>query len=354
MNAKVDAPLERSNEVRDDGTACHWLAAILWAYEFAEGITDENPPVIGSIAPNGRELTEQMFDAVDDYHALLLEWPAPPHIEETMPVSAFIPGMQDGTPDAWAVTVTTLYLADLKYGFGLVEVWRNLQLIIYAWTLLCLHRSVQEVRLTIFQPRANHPDGPIRTWITSREELRPIIEAFKLAVARSLEPNPLCTVNSACGDCGAAHACKTLAAAGGAGVDLSYDSLPHILSNEEVAYELSRLEAAAKHIENRITGLSAQAESLVRSGQRVPGYGLSRSATRSRWREGFGERIEALGERFSVEVHAPTKLRSPAQLRHSFPGLDIESMYAERPTGELRLKATDPNEALKAFSKRRK
>lgn len=346
LNASIDAAEERNNEVRDDGTACHWLAEHVW-YESRD-------VAVGQLAPNGRELTQEMFLAVDDYHAILLSWPSQPQLERTLPVSSVFPGVQDGTPDAWVVHGDTIYIADLKYGFRAVEVWRNLQLIVYVWTLLALHPHVKHVHMTIFQPRCAHKDGPTRTWVTTRYELRPLAEALQAAARRAMEPSPVCAVNYGCGDCAASGACRTLQAAGGLGAEVGYDATPHIMTDAEVGYELTQLEAAAKHIENRITGLTAQAESLVRAGHRVPGYGLTRSVTRWRWREGMGERVAYLGSQLGVDVHAPITLKSVAKLRDSFPGLDIQTMYAERPTGELRLKATDPNEALRVFSQRKK
>ncbi len=347
----VVAPIEdKGNDVREDGTATHWLAQKLWV--------NSDPalePKVDSMSPNGRVLTEELFRGAEEYLSFLLTWPGYATLEQTLPTSAFFKGITDGTPDAFLVlpTSTRGRLVDLKMGFRPVEVWRNKQLIIYAWTIMCLFLHLTEMEITIVQPRAAHRDGTMRTWLVTRDELRELAAAIQVAALNAHAENPLCVVNETCGDCAVGHACRTNQAAGGHGIETSYDATPHELSPSELAYELSKLQAAAMHIEHRITGLSAQAESLIRRGKRVPGFSLERRATRKRWRDEKTADIEQVGRLFGVEVLEAPKLRTPAKLRGTFPGIDIEALYAEQPTGELVLKATDPLEAVKAFTSRK-
>lgn len=347
---EVKAPLEdKGNDVREDGTATHWLAAMRWA--------NSDPalePKVDSMSPNGRVLTEELFRGADEYLAYLLTWPGQAVLEQPLPTGSFFKGTSDGTPDAFLVlpTSTRGRLADLKMGFRPVEVWRNKQLIVYGWTIMCLFPHLTELEMTIVQPRAAHKDGTVRTWLGSRDELRELAAELQAAALNAHADNPLCVVNDTCDNCAVGHACRSLAANGGAGVDISYDATPHELTPNELAYELTKLQAAAQHIEYRITGLSAQAESLIRRGKRVPGFGLERRATRKRWRDESVAEVEQIGRLFGVDVLEAPKLRTPAKLRGTFPGIDIEAMYAEQPTGELALKATDPLEAIKAFTSR--
>lgn len=347
----VVAPIEdKGNDVREDGTATHWLSHMRW--------TNSNPalePRVDSLAPNGRVLTEELFRGADEYLAYLLTWPGQAVLEQTLPTASFFKGITDGTPDAYLVlpTSTRGRLADLKMGFRPVEVWRNKQLIVYGWTIMCLFPHLTELEMTIVQPRAAHKDGTVRTWLVDRDELRALAAELQQAALNAHAENPLCVVNETCDNCAVGHACRSLAAAGGKGIETSYDATPHELTPNELAYELSKLQSAAMHIEHRITGLSAQAESLIRRGKRVPGFGLERRATRKRWRDDKAAEVEQVGRLFGADVLAPPKLQSPAKLRGMFPGIDIEAMYAEQPTGELVLKATDPLEAIKAFTSRK-
>lgn len=339
---------ETDNEVREDGIACHWLAAELW-----------NGAVItpGTLAPNGRELTEEMFAAVAEYHAHIRAWPVSKwQIEKEVPSATYFPGVTNGTPDVWALDLQTftLYLADEKFGYSLVEVWRNKQLIIYAVTLILWLRSqgycVERVELSIHQPRQAHRDGYWRTWKPSVTELLRLGDELREAALACYAPNPLCTVNPGCGNCMGASACVTLQAAAGRGAEVSYDATPFVLTEQQLAYELTKLRTAAKHLDHRITGLETQAESLLRKGKRIPGYEMGRKATRWRWREGAREHLRRLGQLLSVDVMQEPKEKTVAQLRNAFPGIDVQALYAEKPTGELKLVQSDPNEAIKRFS----
>lgn len=356
LMSTVRAPLEDAgNDVRDDGTATHWLAQQAWSMP-EDAVFHWPFPPHGSLSPNGREITEELTRGAEEYLNFLASWGTPlnTRVESTLPTGSIFPGTSDGTPDAYWVTPTSTLgrLADLKMGFRPHEVWRHSQLIVYGWTLFCLYPHLTELELTIVQPRAAHRDGTIRSWRVSREEMRPLAEELQQAARNAHAESPVCTVNDSCGDCKAAHACRTLQAAGGAGVDISYESTPHELTPEQLGYELTKLQQAAKHMEHRITGLSVQAESLLKSGRRVPGFERARRATRWRWRDECLAQIEQLGRLLGVET-SPPKLRTVAQLRDAFHNLDVQSMFAELPTGELTLQATDPNEALRAFTQRK-
>lgn len=336
---------ETDNEIREDGTACHWLAAEVWEQRRVE---------LGAVSPNGREITEEMFYAVDEYHALLRSWSVPVTLEQLVPVSRFFPGVANGTPDAWGYNpiLSLLHVADLKYGFRPVEVWRNAQLIVYACTLVCLlseqGHAPQHVQLTICQPRCAHREGTTRSWTVSVRELGELGALLAAAAQACYAPNPPCTVGPQCRNCPGAYGCRTLQAAAGSGIEISYDATPFELNEQQLGYELSRLMQAQQHIEHRINGLSMQAESLIRKGKRVPAFELGRKATRWRWRSGNEPIIKRLGELFGVDVMQEPKLKTVAKLRDAFP-VDVQAMYAEKPDGELTLRMVDPNEAIKKF-----
>ena len=87
------APDEADNEVCEDGTACHWVASEVWDGRF---------PPVDSLSPNGRVLTDEMFDAVDMYHDVLRSWEGVIVVcEKYVPIPRILQGF-GGTPDAWA------------------------------------------------------------------------------------------------------------------------------------------------------------------------------------------------------------------------------------------------------------
>ena len=78
-----------------------------------------------------------------------------------------------GTADATIYKDKVLYVVDYKHGQGLaVEIERNKQLMFYALgALMKLKVPCSHVEMVIVQPRAFHPDGPIRKWRVPVTEL---------------------------------------------------------------------------------------------------------------------------------------------------------------------------------------
>lgn len=337
-----DAPEEADTEVTEDGTACHWLAAETWEHRFQQE---------GTLAPNGRVLTEEMFDAVDLYHNVLRAWPGVIAVcEKYVPIPRIMQGF-GGTPDAWAYNpdTKTLYIADLKFGFRFVEVWDNLQLICYACGLidmLGLDWNDTNIVFTIVQPRARHRDGPVRSWKTTANDILPFVMMLAQAAASATQYTP----NPGCFDCPGRHVCMAYQNAAMRALEVSYGGGDtHELEPAALGAELRLLKDAAKKLEGRISGLEVQAESLLRKGTPVPGWVLSATFARETWREGADVQLLTLAEKFyNVTITKPPKLITPNQARQLLPK-DIVAMYAHKPSTGVRLTKADPYEARKAF-----
>lgn len=77
-----------------------------------------------------------------------------------------------GTVDFATVSDSLLNVVDYKHGEGVVvDVEDNPQLMYYAYGLLLKHPEVRRVVLRIIQPRAFHPDGPVRRWETTADHI---------------------------------------------------------------------------------------------------------------------------------------------------------------------------------------
>ena len=111
LNASLDVEYteEPDNEVREDGTAWHWLAEQVW---------NGSRPSVGSLSPNNREITEEMYVGVEEYHEMLHAWGTPVQLEQKVPVATHFPGVADGTADAVGIDHAALLLniGDGKYG----------------------------------------------------------------------------------------------------------------------------------------------------------------------------------------------------------------------------------------------
>lgn len=339
-----EAPDEADSEVTEDGTACHWLASEVWEHGYSV------PE--GSLSPNQRVITEEMYSAVDMYHTVLRSWPGVLAVcEKYVPIPRIMQGF-GGTPDAWAYNpdTNTLYIADLKFGFRFVEVWENLQLICYACGLidmLGLDWNNVNICMTIVQPRSRHKDGPVRTWNTTGMGVLPFVMMLALAAKSPTTYTP----NPGCFDCPGRHVCVAYQNAAMRALEVSYaGGNVHELEPAALGAELRLLKDAAKKLEGRISGLEVQAESLLRSNRVVPGWVLSATYARETWKEGADVVLTTLAEKYfgGVEVSKPPKLKTPNQVRQLLPP-SIVAPFAHKPSTGVRLTKQDPYEARKAF-----
>lgn len=336
-------PDESDNEVREDGTAMHWLAAEIVKYRRYHPVD--------TISPNNRILHDELFEATETYVDFLnwhneAEW----QIEEPVNCSSIYPYMT-GTPDAWQYVPGLLRVADFKGGFRFVEVWGNLQLIIYAVSIaemLELPESCN-VELTIVQPRSYHSEGAIRTWCVTLGDLKPYVHFLRHAAERAMEPHPTCTPNPGCRNCPGRHACVAFQNAAYGDIEFAYGSTPHELEPAQLAIELLRIQDAIDRLESRFSGLSVQAEKLLDKGTVVPGWAMGSNLGRTRWRADMEEQIKALGDIYKADLFKPPALITPTQAAKLIPP-DVIKMYSFRPSTARKLTKTDKLTLQKLFS----
>lgn len=151
----------RSSKYADEGTAAH---------EVAEELLRQR----GFGQPKAHEVDEETETWVKpyvDYVETLCRVAPLYQIEQRVSLAKLWDGDPPsdlfGTADCVAVTPDrTLHVVDLKYGRGVpVEVRDNSQLLYYAlgaWLMVGDKLQIETVRMTIVQPRAAHPDGPVR------------------------------------------------------------------------------------------------------------------------------------------------------------------------------------------------
>lgn len=331
---------EADNEVRDDGTACHWLAQEIFEGRFhAEG----------SAAPNGRILTAEMFEAVDLYIDAIKSRAGVEHyVEQSVDCSYIYPGMS-GTPDCWDYAPGHLRILDLKFGFGFVEVVRNSQLTIYAvciaWKLgLPLDTKVE---LVICQPRAWTSEGPVRRWITTLGALVEDILQLQGAATAAMAPGALATVGEWCIDCAGRSGCESFMKQCGQLIDFGHSAQRIDLTAEEAAMELIFVKKAIAMLEAREAALNVQVESFLRSGKRLPMWQMKASVGREGWKPGGGEQLMSLARSYlNAEIGRPP---TPKQARKLIPSHIVDA-FAEAPRSAMVLAQIGRYDAEKKFN----
>jgi hypothetical protein len=182
-----------------------------------------------------------------------------------------------------------LYIDDLKYGWGIVEVKDNWQLLGYAiGEVIRRAISFEKIILRIHQPRPHHEDGSTREWALSYAELlahkakiddrlQQIVSGYRL-----LETGKQCKYCSA-----SAEACPAFNRLFYRALEVSYDFVQDQIDEKELARQLDQAERAAEVIKIKMDSLSQLATMRIKSGKLIPGYVTEERYSDRKWKDGI-------------------------------------------------------------------
>lgn len=327
-------PEEEEGQAAKEGTAAHWVAERL--------LTDGELVPVGTIAPNGIEVTEEMTEGAelyvrtvrnvtdDDTDRLLVERKIATYLHEDC----------WGTPDAayWAGEYH-LHIFDYKFGHRFVDEFENWQLLAYAHGMADAafildgwpeDGSTVSVSLTVVQPRCYDRRGPVRTWRITVGELGQYAARIRdrLAAISSGELRD-CVTGPHCYMCPARRGCPALQQAGYLACDIVGQPEPLDLPPQALGLELAYLQRAAELLKQRIAGLEEQATATLQQGTPVPGWHIKSKPGRERWKSGTN--VAALGQLYGIEL-TKTEPITPTQARKKLPDALLLDPMTERPT----------------------
>lgn len=364
LSASLEAAYPETEESPEsmEGTAAHWTVQML---------LQGTPAALGMQAPNGVAVTEEMLEAAEVVREDIVATLGPDFaqyliIERRVHMPRIHPTLNWGTPDyrAWSRLNNgklCLNIWDFKYGFGVVEVFENEQLIDY--TEGCLHEAQidglqdQEivVNLVVVQPRAPHRQGPVRNWRVMASDLRPYINRLANAAGAACAPNPPATPTpEGCEHCRGRHACEALQKAAFKHVAKGQHHSPLDLTPHALGLELRALERGQALVEARISGLKAQAEMSIRQGNLVPFWSLDSVPGRLAWTRPVAE-VFAFGDMMGLDLRKEPDAITPTQAKAAAKRAKLpEEMFAgfsERPSGAVKLAYDDGTKARLTFTK---
>lgn len=332
-----------------EGTAAHWYVT-----ETVEG----REPVVGSLAPNGHPVTDEMVECGADMIADIRKLQAQPGVMIAIEQRVEMPevhALNWGTADLIGVDLNNkrLYAWDYKFGHRYVDVWENWQLVEY----LVGAEHYFNVTITdewqidarIYQPRSFHADGQVKKWAPGGKRFRELVADLTVAAHAAAAPDAVLTTGDHCAYCPARHACPALQRAGGVAMDVSLRGSPHVLEPANAGVLLRMVRASRARLEDLETGLEAQVMDAICRGTPVPGWGLEPGVGRERWAQPIAD-VVALGDALGVDLRKAPEAITPNQARKK--GIDgaVISAYSERPKGEMKLKPVDGDAVRKAFT----
>lgn len=336
-----------------EGDAAHWVAQQMLIRPCNKERIKE-----GDLAPNGELITQEMIEGALIYESDIYTYGPDDltdlHVEERIEMPS-IHSQCWGTPDAWAFKTNTLWVWDYKFGRSYVDAFENWQLIAYVSGILDkleingLADSLVQVQMRIVQPRCYHLTGFSREWTLQAAELRPYFNILSQAEHASMLPNAVTKVGQHCKHCNARRACTTLRDAAQDAVTLSINSTPLDLSPDELGVELRMLQQAAQLLDARITGLSEQAISLLKSGKQVSHFRLEQGQGREEWNKPY-EEIVALGDIYKIKIDKPALITPNQAIKAGLPA-DLVKTYSQRKPGSLKLVECTEKELRKIFNK---
>lgn len=338
-------PEHEDTDAAAEGTAAHWVVE----QAFANG--GKLVPV-GTIAPNGVEVTEEMLEGAEMYIDVVgLDHGG--HIERRVTMAKSVHPDNWGTPDFFGLRNGILRIIDYKFGHGYVEEFENWQCLNYA-AGICEFLDIRPelgtgIEITIVQPRYFGRQGPVRTWSTDIVAIQPYIAQLRQAAAMAVLDESPCIVGDYCKHCPGRHACEALQDSAMDVAAAAYSNLPLELTPQQAGRELTALTAAAVRLESRITGLQHQLLFALRGGAAVPNWGVEQAQGRQKWLRAVPE-VLALGQIMGVDLSKPSVVTPKQAIAKGIPEAMV-SPLSETPLGEWKLVRVDTKQARKAFAK---
>lgn len=183
-------------------------------------------------------------------------------------------------------TKDTLYIDDLKYGYGIVEVKRNWQLIGYAiGEVIRRKKAYTWIVMRVQQPRPHHEDGPLREWRVSYTELLGLKEEIEArmemlaAGAKDFQTGKHCKYCPATGE-----ACPAFNRLFYRGLEVATQFVQDSINDQELALQLDQANRAQEAIKIKLDSLKELAISRIKGGKVLPGYVVEASYGDRKWK----------------------------------------------------------------------
>lgn len=264
-------PPEPSSDPAREGTCAAWLAEMVLT-----GEATTTADLIGTTHENGWLIEHDMARIIQRYVDHMTERGGSIHTERKVRLNKMIAG----TPDAFAVLDDegVLYVDDLKYGYDIVEPYRNTQISIYAGAIMRMIRGkqpqIKRVVIGVYQPRADHPAGHYRTWNVWPEELMKFVQKIERDGEDAQASDSVATPGFHCEHCPAAATCAALSKTLYKGFRVATDERQGHMSAEQIAEELRFLAMMEKLMKARATAVRTEAVARKKRSEFIPGWGF--------------------------------------------------------------------------------
>jgi len=167
-----------------------------------------------------------------------------------------------------------LCIEDLKYGWGIVEVEENWQLLGYTIGEIIRRGKVfDKISLKIHQPRPHHEKGPKREWLMSYQDVLNYKEKIETRMMEIAQGRKDLQTSAKCKYCeGAAQACPAFNRLFYRALEVSTEFHQDSLTNEELSAQLDEIKRAKEVIKIKEDSLVQLGVLKIKEGQLIPNY----------------------------------------------------------------------------------
>lgn len=336
--------IDRPDIVRDEGNAAHWLCKeVHQGNFFAEELIDRK-------AENGVYITPDMLEYLEEYLAgLVLPGTL---VEYDTTFNTGLAQINARTDRArYDEEHKTLYIDDLKYGWSIVEPEMNWTLIAHALGFMFKNpdKDIQQVVMTIFQPRPYHYKGRVRSWQINRATLE---EFYNQLVATLANPTDQLNTGQHCYRCPALATCPAARKAQMNAVDASETVFNEEIDNDRLAFELDHLQRAIEVLKQRQKAYQELALHRLRQGEIIENYAVDNELTNRQWQSHVTpEFLKMMTGKDLVK----TQLITPAQAEKAGANKEVVAALTERRNKGVKLVRIDADaKAQKMFNEKGK
>ena len=337
---------EETSVYAAEGTAAHKLCETC----LKDGIDPQD--MIGKVI-GGFEVDQEMADAAEmyvNYCRDLIQDATVYGVEERLPLP-FIGKTEKGTSDFVAVTKDKkLYAVDFKYGKGVaVDAVDNVQGLCYGLGAARKYHNHAWDSLTvvIIQPRASHPDGPIREWSISREDAEDYVLEFATAAEATRPDDAPRRAGGHCKFCKAKPTCPAAEANASAIAESQFGSVEDIEGERLSELVLDRIPV----ILDWCKSVQDYAQKQAEAGNAPPGTKLVPTRATRKWvDEGNAETVIVSETGLATGDIYTSKMKSPAQIEKLVGKKNMGPLrdhIESKSTGVTLVPSSDPREAAK-------
>lgn len=225
-----------------------------------------------------------------------------------------------GTPDHWQFDAAQgiLRILDLKFGFVWVEVFQNLQLLVYAvlvWEHILRKQPgnfeiFKTIELVIVQPRANHPAGPVRRWSFNADLIRNYRNELVNAMGLAASGDPGIRTGGHCRGCGGLLLCHGAGNAASAALEYTGTAVVGDMTPAGLAFEMDMVDRAYTMLKQRRTALEELGLMMCKKGIPINGWQARGTMGPLKWTV---DDAIGIGKAMKVDLSQPVKPITPTQ-----------------------------------------